>query len=110
MGDWHTAPADPWARTPSPDQKRPTRAYKESILGGSWVVISRVLTRVTILITLIRGLITPPSKGSCPGGLEGLVALERNFGFQRSALRFRKRLYEVTQGLLLQHSGPGRVP
>ena len=28
------------------------------ILGGSWVVISRVISRVTILITLIRGLIT----------------------------------------------------
>ena len=28
------------------------------LLGGSWVVISRVITRVTILITLIRGLIT----------------------------------------------------
>ena len=30
-----------------------------SILGGSWVVITRVITRVTILITHIRGLITP---------------------------------------------------
>ena len=28
-------------------------------LGGSWVVISRVISRVTILITHIRGLITP---------------------------------------------------
>ena len=26
-------------------------------LGGSWVVISRVISRITILITLIRGLI-----------------------------------------------------
>ena len=38
-------------------------------LGGSWVVITRVISRVTILITHIRGLITllittpePPSK------------------------------------------------
>ena len=29
------------------------------LLGGSWVVISRVISRATILITHIRGLITP---------------------------------------------------
>ena len=29
------------------------------LLGGSWVVISRVRSRVTILITHIKGLITP---------------------------------------------------
>ena len=29
------------------------------MLGGSWVVISRVISRVTILLTHIRGLITP---------------------------------------------------
>ena len=29
------------------------------LLGGSWVVISRVISRVTILITHIRGLIAP---------------------------------------------------
>ena len=29
------------------------------LLGGSWVVISRVISRVTIPITHIRGLITP---------------------------------------------------
>ena len=40
------------------------------LLGGSWVVLSRVTSRVTILITHIRGLITllittpePQSKG-----------------------------------------------
>ena len=40
------------------------------LLGGSWVVISRVITRSTGLITLIRGHITPlittpepPSRG-----------------------------------------------
>ena len=40
--------------------------YRDSIrveglgpLRGSWVVISRVIGRVTILITQIRGLITP---------------------------------------------------
>ena len=31
----------------------------ENLLGGSWVVISRVISRVTILIIHIRGLITP---------------------------------------------------
>ena len=30
-----------------------------SLLGGSWVVINRVISRVTIVITHIRGLITP---------------------------------------------------
>ena len=30
-----------------------------SLLGGSWVVISRGISRVTILITHIRGLRTP---------------------------------------------------
>ena len=43
------------------------------LLGGSWVVISRVISRVAILITHIRGLITPlitthepPSNGYAP--------------------------------------------
>ena len=46
------------------------RVGLDFLLGGSWVVISRVISRVTILITHIRGLITllittpePPSKG-----------------------------------------------
>ena len=29
------------------------------LLGGSWVVISGVISPLTILITLLRGLITP---------------------------------------------------
>ena len=29
------------------------------LLGGSWVVISRVISRLTIIITHIKGLITP---------------------------------------------------
>ena len=32
---------------------------QEGLLGGSWLVLSRVRSRVTILITHIRGLITP---------------------------------------------------
>ena len=32
---------------------------KTFILGGSWVVRSRVISRVTIVISYIRGLITP---------------------------------------------------
>ena len=32
---------------------------RTSILGGSWVVISGVISRVTMLITHIRGLKTP---------------------------------------------------
>ena len=46
-----------------------------NLLGGSWVVISRIISRVTILLTHIRGLITlliatpePPSRAL---GLEG---------------------------------------
>ena len=31
----------------------------ETILGGSWVVISRVISKEIILMTHIRGLITP---------------------------------------------------
>ena len=44
------------------------------MLGGSWVVISGVISKVTIVITHIRGLITPlisthepPSKTSGSG-------------------------------------------
>ena len=29
------------------------------LLGGSWVVISRVVSRITMVITYIRGLMTP---------------------------------------------------
>ena len=29
------------------------------VLGGSWVVTSRIISKVTILIAHIRGLITP---------------------------------------------------
>ena len=32
---------------------------EEPVLGGSWVVISRVTSRTTIVITHTRGLITP---------------------------------------------------
>ena len=40
--------------------KETTTLTSKTLLGGSWVVISRVITRVTILIvTPIRGLITP---------------------------------------------------
>ena len=31
----------------------------EVLLGGSWVVVSRVRTKITIVITYTRGLITP---------------------------------------------------
>ena len=33
--------------------------FDSSILGGSWVVISRVISGVTILLTHIMGLMTP---------------------------------------------------
>ena len=50
------------------------RACLHELLGGSWVVITGVIIRVTILITHIRGPITPlitthepPSRCSIPG-------------------------------------------
>ena len=45
----------------SPRSLEGFRAYRVpnlAILGGSWVLISRVVSRVTILINHIRGLIT----------------------------------------------------
>ena len=49
----------------------PTACLKERLLGGSWVVINRAISRITILIAHIRGLITllitthePPSRGA----------------------------------------------
>ena len=60
-----------------------------SILGGSWVVISRVVSRITTVITHIRGLIAPlitthepPSRVWGLGGL-GL----RVGGFGASGIR-----------------------
>ena len=45
-----------------------------SVLGGSWLGISRVISRITFVITYIKGLITPfitshepPSRFSGPG-------------------------------------------
>ena len=40
----------------SPEVERPEHPL--ALLGGSWVVISGVIIRVTIVITHIRGLIT----------------------------------------------------
>ena len=52
-----------------------------TILGGSWVVFSGVISRVTIVITHLRGLITPfitthepPGGVAIPGGSEDLVS------------------------------------
>ena len=49
-------------------------AFCKSILGGSWEVTSRIISRVTIPIPHIRGLTTPlitthepPSTGYCTG-------------------------------------------
>ena len=35
------------------------RASVQRVLGGSWVVISGLISRVTLTITQIKGLITP---------------------------------------------------
>ena len=46
----------PWIRSCIPDAEADSF---EGVLGGSWVVINGVISRVTILTTHIRGLITP---------------------------------------------------
>ena len=55
---------------------------QEALLGGSWVLTSRVISRVTILVTHIRGLITllittpePPSTRSPKGLRDGSFLL-----------------------------------
>ena len=54
------------------------------LLGGSWVVITRVISRATVVKTHIRGFITPlitthepPSRGT----FGFLVLLEKGLGF-----------------------------
>ena len=37
----------------------PKGSWGQCVLGGSWVVISRVISRITIVITHIKGLVTP---------------------------------------------------
>ena len=45
----------------------------QGLLGGSWVVISGVISRVTIVITQIRGLIAPlTTTHEPPSGVQGL--------------------------------------
>ena len=46
-------------REPCPDRIIEAPGFEASLLGGLWVVISRVITRVTILIALNRGLVIP---------------------------------------------------
>ena len=41
------------------DLERDLEGYQKGLLGGSWLVISGVISRVTIGITHIRGLMTP---------------------------------------------------
>ena len=50
---------DPELQTSERLQPKPPNPTKPPILGGSWVVISRIISRVTVLITHIRGLLTP---------------------------------------------------
>ena len=42
-----------------PEPGTPRTPNSGAVLGGSWVVISGVISRVTIVITHIGGLITP---------------------------------------------------
>ena len=43
----------------NPTKAHPASPNSKTLLGGSWVVIIRVISRVTILMTHIRGLTTP---------------------------------------------------
>ena len=52
----HTTPEPQTAKAPKYKLKG---RHIRILLGGSWVVISRVISRVAILITHIRGLLTP---------------------------------------------------
>ena len=38
---------------------RPSAALDRPLLKGSWVVMGRVISRITRVITYIRGLLTP---------------------------------------------------
>ena len=40
-------------------QRTPPGHPSTVLLGGSWLVVSRVISRITIVITHIKGLITP---------------------------------------------------
>ena len=40
-------------------EEGPTDDRGATVLGGSWVVVSGVISRVTIVLTYIRGLTTP---------------------------------------------------
>ena len=70
----------------------------EGLLGASWVVISGVITKVTILITLIRGLITPPITTHEPPSMalrQGEACEQENFEVQASS---DKRLGIIPRG------------
>ena len=53
MYDMHASELNPQGAKPWPKDLNPV-----TLLGGSWVVIRRVISRVTIHIAHIRGLIT----------------------------------------------------
>ena len=50
------------------------------LLGGSWVVISRVISRITMVITYIRGLITPLITTHEPPSIWVVVNIRVPFG------------------------------
>ena len=74
----------------------------QRVLGGSWVVLSRVITRVTILITLIRGLITPLLTTPEPPSRQTWAELRSSpLRNPQSCLKFlRPRSPKVTQKLI----------
>ena len=64
------------------------------LLGGSWVVISRVISRVTIVITYIRGLIAPLITTHEPPISGVYICFQANgitFGVKRGAARLARR-------------------
>ena len=94
---------------PQPVIQDPTQDLEfGTVLGGSWAVISRVISRVTVVITYIRGLITPLITTLEPpsrlGGLEFAVFL----GFR--ILRFGRRFLSCNTGVgISTYVLPGRL-
>ena len=79
-----------------PSALMPSSPETETPLGGSWGVISGVISKVTIVITHIRGLITPliatlepPNSGS--GRLIAKDQFGRLLDFTAEALRAVQR-------------------
>ena len=57
-----------------------TELHKEQLLAGSWLVISSVISRITMVIAYIRGLITPLITTHEPPSIWVVVNIRVPFG------------------------------